>query len=540
MALAPVGMEEAKQAAEAFKQDIAAVTAAVESEEGPLDEILQEGGTDDALKQEQAAGAEHGPARGADAPPLGPCEDVASTVEQTVQGLEPERSDEIATGDAGETSVNSSSVLELVEGRGVGGPGEMQPAPLPPNLPEAVPPSSLERVDAIGAVEQKVQEPEPERSDEIAAGDAGNPSVNELEDGRSSGGNGGGAGPIGSIVRAGSAAEKTSSAEPPPSPRRSYSSRSSPSLRLPGRAPRTPRAPAMARTASQTPNANDTSQNSSWQPLVARPGSAHHSNWAENGSPTRALASQYPPRFGSPRTDGTTVQATTSLHQFLSQVQHVHHVRWHRPYLIDAECVPLQLTWCFGDSCTVAASPETDHHRSATGAVCGGTGGRGPVTISHQRPAILSHSNDPQLLPNGTGFGNSAAQKQAAAGGRSLHEPYGRSLSAHASSQALVAHQAQANDRLEPHFSLMPERWFVPRACETPPRALPYHMLALSAGNAGRAASGTPLQPGDTVYVADVKFVQGLPWAKVRCDHVFKSRTRCLARLDHSQKLTPR
>lgn len=147
------------------------------------------------------------------------------------------------------------------------------------------------------------------------------------------------------------------------------------------------------------------------------------------------------------------------------------------------------------------------------------------MTISHQRPTILSHSNDPQLLPNGTGFGNSAAQTQAAAGGRSLHEPYGRSLSAHASRQAIIVHQGQVVDRPEPNLSLVPERWFVPHNCETSPRALPYHMLAFPDGQS--EVSGTPLQPGDTVYVADVKFVQGLPWAKV-CEHAYQWRTRCL------------
>ena len=193
-------------------------------------------------------------------------------------------------------------------------------------------------------------------------------------------------------------------------------------------------------------------------------------------------------------------------------------MRWHKTNLIDVvDCVRFVqlLANVVADLCFVAASPETHHHRAATGASSGV-----PVTISAQRPAILTQSNDPQLLPNGTGFGNKATQNQMAARRSSLHEPYGRSLSAHASSPQLVAHQVQAVDQLDPGPPMMPERWFVPRGRETTPRALPSHMLALPEGNAERARSGTPLHPGDTVYVADVKFVQGLPWAKVRGEHV--------------------
>lgn len=329
-------MEEAKQAAEAFQQDIAAVTAAVESEEGPLDAILQEGvagdgeaaatgvdgrvldlhvgPTDDALKQEQAVSVEHEPSEvGA---PLNAHDDIVSTAKQ-VQGSERERSDEIETRDAGKVGVNSASILELVGGRGVSGDSELQPAPLPPKLCEAVPPShALQSVDFVSPVEQTVQVSEPERSDEIAAGDVGIVGVNALEDPRS-----GGDDDVSAevVAHAGSAAQKASSTEPPPSPRRSYSSRSSPSLRLPGRAPRTPRAPAMARTATQKPNSNDASQMFSWQPLAVRLGPAHHSNWTENGSPTRAIASQHSPRFESSRTDGTTSQVDTLVSKFLAR-----------------------------------------------------------------------------------------------------------------------------------------------------------------------------------------------------------------------------
>ena len=177
-------------------------------------------------------------------------------------------------------------------------------------------------------------------------------------------------------------------------------------------------------------------------------------------------------------------------------------------------------------TCVAAASPETHHHRAATGALGGGASTSVPVTISDRRPAILAQSNDPTLLPNGTGFSNRAAQKPVAtAGHRRLHEPYGRSLAAHASRPATAAQQAQVIDRpevtplvmLAP--SMMPERWYVPRGCEVPPRALAFNMLALPEDSAEREGTGTPLQPGDTVYVADVKFVRGLPWAKVWFRH---------------------
>ena len=180
------------------------------------------------------------------------------------------------------------------------------------------------------------------------------------------------------------------------------------------------------------------------------------------------------------------------------------------------------LTGWVVNTCVAAASPETHHHRAATGAVGGGAGTGVPVTISDRRPAILSQSNDPKLLPNGTGFSNRPAQKSVAtAGRRRLHEPYGRSLAAHASRPATATQQAQEIDRpkatpsMTPAPSMMPERWYVPRGCEIPPRALAFGMLALPEDSAKREGAGTPLQPGDTVYVADVKFVRGLPWAKV-------------------------
>ena len=63
----------------------------------------------------------------------------------------------------------------------------------------------------------------------------------------------------------------------------------------------------------------------------------------------------------------------------------------------------------------------------------------------------------------------------------------------------------------------MPEKWFVPWDCESPPRAVAFAMLALPEEER-TDVEGAQLLPGDTVYVAAVQFVKGLPWARVGAD----------------------
>lgn len=153
---------------------------------------------------------------------------------------------------------------------------------------------------------------------------------------------------------------------------------------------------------------------------------------------------------------------------------------------------------------------------------------------AHQSPRFGSPRTD------GT---KRTARQPGVAGQRNLHEAYGRRLLAHASKATLVAHQTHVDERSrageppvrtqmmqeksEPAPVMMPERWFVPRGCLTPPRALASCMLAFPEGSTERAGNGTPLRPGDTVYVADVQFVDGLPWAKVRCKNVGRCMQRC-------------
>ena len=314
-------MEEAQQLAEAFQKDIAEVTAAVESEEGPLDDILQEAAEGGAgVEAGVEAGVTDGDAGTADALR----EDGAP--EHLAKGSALDGLDGAATGDVGKPSVEGLGDGSALATEASGGD---LVAPLPPGLSEGVPPSNQESVDFAGTKveeltdeQQKVgtthglahthalqddvrmsvadgsEESTPEKSGGTAPG--GKPS---LESGGPNGDVLVAGSPGVSISEAGSPAAKTCSAEPPPSPRRSHSSSQPASLRTaPVRAPRTPRA---ARTASQSSPKPGALQGSLRLPVVARPGSAHHSDWADIGSaPSTALTSQLSPRFGSPHTDG--------------------------------------------------------------------------------------------------------------------------------------------------------------------------------------------------------------------------------------------